>query len=60
MLPKSRSSTWARRDYSLDLVVINISQVESCQGGANINQKECYTIRRTRNNPLIERYELGI
>lgn len=56
-LPKSRSNTAARRDYCLDLVVTNISQVESSQGGANIDQKECYTVRRTRNNPLVERHE---
>lgn len=57
MLPKSGSNSLAIGDYCLDLVVTNISQVESCQGGANINQKECYTVRRTRNNPLVGRHE---
>ncbi len=50
MLPKSGSNSLVIGDYCLDLVVTNISQIESCQGGANINQKECYTVRRTRNN----------
>jgi hypothetical protein len=39
MLPKSRSSILVTRDYCLDLVAANISQVESSQGGANINQR---------------------
>lgn len=57
MLPKCRSTISAKGDYCLDLVVTNISQVESCQGGANINQKECYTVRNTRNNSVVERHE---
>jgi|688.fasta_scaffold2160526_1 hypothetical protein len=54
VLPKSRSNTAENGDYGLDLVVTNISQIESSQGGANVNQKECYTVRGTRNNTLKE------
>jgi hypothetical protein len=38
-LPKSGSTLAETGDYSLDLVIKNISQIESRQGGANINQR---------------------
>lgn len=55
MLPKGGSNSLVIGDYCLDLVVTNISQIESSQGGANINQKECYTVRGIRNNSLVEK-----
>jgi hypothetical protein len=58
-LPKGRSSISAEVDYCLGLVVRNINQVQSCQGGANINHTECYTVRETRNNPLVESFEFS-
>jgi len=42
--PKCGSRILVKRDYCLDLVVTNISQLESSQGGANFNRRECYTV----------------
>lgn len=58
VLPKGRSSTAASEDYCIGLVLINISQVESSQGGASINHGECYSVRINRNNSPTESHEL--
>ena len=47
--PFCRSILPPRGDYCLDLVVTNISQIDSCQGGANKLSRECYTVGRSRN-----------
>lgn len=38
-LPKSGSTLPKTGEYCLDLVIKNISRIESCQGGANIKPR---------------------